>query len=464
MTMKNQVPGLDSAATPSAGTTNSAGVDESVLALADRIDSLVETYAPERVDGTSPALLDGTPSEKGKSRATTGGRDAAEQRSRRQLPDALRSAKVMIVDEGNEALATQQHLEREGYVNVISPATAGQTVDQMRAEKPDLLLLASAVDSALEILRIKSSDPNLVQIPVVLLITTACDSSTKRETLRLGVTDFLSKPVDPDELFPRVRNAITIKQQGDRIADEKSRFEQLLRQRTAEVEASREQLILSLARAAEHRDNETGNHVIRVGCFAGLVAQELGWPDERVEMLVRAAQLHDVGKIGVPDDILFKPGKLEPQEFEMIKRHCAWGKEIIQPFSNHEHQLVKSHARVGEKILHVRHSPMLMLAARIAQTHHENWDGTGYPLGLAGNDIPLEGRITAVADVFDALSSKRPYKEAFPREKCFEILEEMRGKKFDPHVLDAFFSQADRIVEVQLELMDDGDVRWPATR
>jgi putative two-component system response regulator len=105
-----------------------------------------------------------------------------------------------------------------------------------------------------------------------------------------------------------------------------------------------------------------------------------------------------------------------------------------------------------------------MLAARIAQTHHENWDGSGYPLGLAGNDIPLEGRITAVADVFDALSSKRPYKEAFPREKCFEILEEMRGKKFDPQVLDAFFSQADRIIEVQLELMDDGDVRWPATR
>ena len=211
---------------------------------------------------------------------------------------------------------------------------------------------------------------------------------------------------------------------------------------------------MSLARAAEHRDNETGNHVLRVGRFAGIIARELGWSASQAEMLEQAAPLHDVGKIGVPDSILFKPGKLEPQEFDLIKKHCAWGKQIIEPYSDRELRLIQSHTRLGENILHVRSSAMLMMASRIAQTHHENWDGTGYPLGLAGEDIPLEGRITAVADVYDALSTKRPYKEPFPRQKCFEILNEQCGKKFDPRVLEAFFARIDDIVATQLELMD----------
>ena len=172
-------------------------------------------------------------------------------------------------------------------------------------------------------------------------------------------------------------------------------------------------------------------------------------------MLEQAAQLHDVGKIGIPDSVLFKPGKLDPDQYELMKRHCGIGKQIIEPFDAAEWQILKKHTGRGESLLHVRTSPLMMLAARIAQTHHEKWDGSGYPLGLAGEDIPLEGRIVAVADVFDALSSERPYKRAFPREKCFEILEEGRGKHFDPKVLDAFFTQSDQIIETQLLLMDE---------
>ena len=156
----------------------------------------------------------------------------------------------------------------------------------------------------------------------------------------------------------------------------------------------------------------------------------------------------------MPDSILFKPGKLDPQEYDVIKRHCALGKEIISPFSERDFQVWKTHVRMGESILHVRSSPMLMMAARIAQTHHERWDGTGYPLGLAGDDIPIEGRITAVADVFDALSSRRPYKQAMPREKCWRILEEGRDRHFDSRVLDAFFDSADEVVQTQLDYMD----------
>lgn len=442
--------------------------ETSVLDLADRIDSLVETYSS---DGETTHNADG-----GNARVSAeltsflpavdnapppGAAHVASAAWPSHLQADFESASLVVADLEEEANQLAQHLTRQGYTNIRCVAPC----DLDRAcitDPPDAVLLAVDNDlSVMEGLRKQAADWGSVQ--TIVVTGTATSQEVKRAALALGATDLLSKPVDASELASRVRNALIIKRHGDHLADEKNRFEQQLRRRTAEVEASREQLILSLARAAEHRDNETGNHVLRVGCFAGLVAEKLGWAQDRVEMLVRAAQLHDVGKIGVPDEILFKPGRLDPHEFEMIKRHCAWGKQIIQPFSERELQVIKSHARIGEKILHVRQSPMLMLAARIAQTHHENWDGSGYPLGLAGEDIPLEGRITAVADMYDALSSKRPYKEAFPREKCFSILEEERGKKLDPRVLDAFFSQAERIIQVQLELMDDGEFRWSAT-
>jgi HD-GYP domain-containing protein (c-di-GMP phosphodiesterase class II) len=194
--------------------------------------------------------------------------------------------------------------------------------------------------------------------------------------------------------------------------------------------------------------------VLRVGKYARLVAQELGWRGEELEMLEQAAQLHDIGKIGIPDSILLKPGKLGPEEFEIMQRHSVYGTKIAQGLPRHEVNNLCRHTEFGSRLLETTESPILALAATIALSHHEKWDGTGYPLGLVGEDIPLSGRITAVADVFDALSSKRPYKQPYPLEKCFEILKEGRARHFDPTVLDAFFRCQDEIVQVKVQFAD----------
>jgi len=161
-----------------------------------------------------------------------------------------------------------------------------------------------------------------------------------------------------------------------------------------------------------------------------------------------------VGKIGIPDAILRKPGKLNPEEYDFIKKHAGYGKQIIECMPDSEWQNLKHHTKLGEQLLDVKTEPIMRMASRIALTHHEWWNGDGYPLGLAGEDIPIEGRITAVADVYDALSSTRPYKKPFPREKCFAMLEEKRGTQFDSRVLDAFFARTDNIIDIQIRYAD----------
>ncbi|MCP4788183.1 MAG: response regulator [Fuerstiella sp.] len=370
-----------------------------------------------------------------------------------------KNARIMIVDDEPLNIMTfRQHLKLEGYQRFVSTTDASEALAMAKRELPDVLLLDVHMPriSGLDILRVMGLDPVLQHIPV-LILTAATDPAIRKNALDLGASDFLTKPIDPNELLPRVRNAITLKTHYDMVANEAARLEQQVERRTRQLESTRQQLILSLARAAEHRDNDTGNHVIRVGRYAAIIAAAMGYPPQKLSMLEQAAQLHDVGKIGIPDSILFKPGKLDPDQYDLMKRHCAIGKQIIKPISEKDWEILKTHTRKGENMLHVRSSPLLMLAARIAQTHHEKWDGSGYPLGLEGEDIPLEGRIVAVADVFDALSSARPYKKAFSRKKCFSILEEGRGKHFDSNVLDAFFRQAQEIVDTQLLLMDDED-------
>jgi len=368
----------------------------------------------------------------------------------------VKNARIAIIDDEElNVRVVRKHLADAGYSNFLPITDSTQAVAAMRAERPDLILLDIMMPevSGLDILHLLSLEDRLRQIPV-LILSASTEVELKRVCLELGVTDFLAKPVDPYELLPRVRNVLLSKHDRDQLAQHAEQLEEQVRQRTAELAASREEVVHCLARAAEYRDDDTGRHVVRVGKYVGIIARELGYSESRVEVLELAAQLHDIGKIGVPDAVLRKPGKFEPDELERIRRHCAMGKDIISPLTSSDWRMLKSHANLGANLLNVASSPLLMLAARIAQTHHERWDGTGYPLGLQGEDIPIEGRMTAVADVFDALSTKRPYKPAFPREKCFAILKEGRGTHFDPTVLDAFFRRSAEIIEVQMDYMD----------
>lgn len=363
---------------------------------------------------------------------------------------AALTARVMIVDdEPINVTVVRKFLQRSGYTNFDEITDSTQALPHIYANPPDVLLLDLMMPqvSGLEILEAVRSDPALDRMPV-LILTASCDAETKVEALNLGATDFLSKPVDPTELTPRVRNALLVKGREDAL-------EELVAKRTAELERSRREVIHCLARAAEFRDNETGRHVLRVGKYAGILARELGFNERDAQLLEIAATLHDIGKIGIPDSILLKPGKLDPEEYELMQKHSAYGKKIVCSMDASEYETFVGHAELGSTLLGDCSSPVLQVASRISLTHHEKWDGNGYPLGLAGTDIPLEGRITAVADVFDALSSRRPYKAAFPFAKCVEILEEGRGKHFDPDVLDAFQAQRDAIVRIQIDYADD---------
>jgi putative two-component system response regulator len=283
-----------------------------------------------------------------------------------------------------------------------------------------------------------------------LVLTASDDRKTKLRALELGATDFLAKPADPSELIPRVRNCLVVKAHQDHLRHYAQELEREVSKRTAQLEASTNYVIYCLARAAEFRDDETGRHVLRVGRYAGIIARQLGWSESQAVVLEQAAQLHDVGKIGIPDAVLLKPGKLTPEEFEIVRKHCGFGKKIFEPMTADEWHQWQYHAELGRRIIGDTTAPVLQMAARIALTHHERWDGSGYPLGLASLDIPIEGRITAVADVFDALSTSRSYKPAFPLDRCFSILEDGRGSHFDPEVLDAFFAARGEVLQAQI--------------
>jgi putative two-component system response regulator len=338
-----------------------------------------------------------------------------------------RTSKILIVDdEPVNILVAQKYLSLAGFKNFVTTSDPRDAIRLAYLHQPDLVLLDIMMPevSGLDILA------------------------------GLGASDFLSKPVDPTDMIPRVQNVLTVKQYHDHLREYSHRLEAEVLRRTAELARSRQEVIHCLARAAEFRDDATGKHVFRVGRYARIIAEEMGWSGERLEMLEQAAQLHDIGKIGVPDAILLKPSKLTAHEFEIMQKHSDYGRQIMGSLPEHEQNKLTAHTELGARILDADESPILTLAATIALSHHEKWNGQGYPLGLVGEDIPIEGRITAVADVFDALSSKRPYKPAYSIDHCFQVLEEGRGTHFDPQVLDAFFRRRSDIVRTLMQYAD----------
>ncbi len=389
--------------------------------------------------------------------ASHGVQDAPVQRmGHKPSRDTTKSAKIMIVDdEPINIKVVQKYLQGHGYTNFRTLTDSTVAVQVARDERPDIILLDIMMPevSGIEILQHVREDVLLHHVPVVIL-TAVGDARIKQKALQLGATDFLTKPVDPSELVLRVGNALVVKAHYDHLEDYSTQLERQVRARTAELMASRRGLVQTLARAAEYRDNETAHHIMRVGRYVGIIARELGISPEIAEVLEEASLLHDVGKIGIADAILLKPGKLTDAEYETMRQHCAFGRKIIQQSPDTAWERRGPRSQLDSIDPGNAVAWMIPVAATIAQTHHEHWDGSGYPLGLEGEQIPIEGRITAVADVYDALSSKRPYKEAYSRESCIELLERGRGSHFDPSILDAFLHRSDDVLQVQVDLAD----------
>ena len=361
----------------------------------------------------------------------------------------------IVDDEELNVRVARKYLRMSGFDRVTSTTDPAEAVARIKREQPDLVLLDVMMPeiSGLDILRQLRADDVARHLPVIIL-TAHVENEIKQQAIELGANDFLGKPIDPLELLPRVRNLLSLRSHQRWLENTSEHLESEVRRRTAALVKAEQNIVNCLARAAEYRDNETGRHVVRVGQYAALIAKSLGLSNDYCKLIKEAAKLHDVGKIGIPDSILLKTGKLDPDEYQLMQQHCGMGLQVLQQITQEDFQSFRRHVQMGASILDVVDSPLLAMASQIAMTHHEKWDGKGYPFGLSGEQIPLEGRITAVGDVFDALSSRRPYKPAFPLEKCYTILQEGRGTHFDPCVLDAFLDHRDEAVAIQMQYAD----------
>ncbi len=273
--------------------------------------------------------------------------------------------------------------------------------------------------------------PSCSDVPVVV-ITCMNEKAVRYRALEAGATDFLIKPFDHYECKARCRNLLKLRRQQAIIRDRAQWLEQEINQKTADIEQREKETLLRLARAGEYRDEETGVHVTRMSQYATIIAEELGLNTTKCETIRHAAPMHDIGKIGIPDHILLKPGKLDPDEMKIIQ----------------------SHTTIGYEILRDSPSDYLQTGAIIALSHHERYDGTGYPHNISGNNIPIEARIVAVADVFDALLSERPYKKPWSIDRALDYIKEQREKHMDPDCVDAFFNQLSGILTIHNQWPD----------
>ena len=294
------------------------------------------------------------------------------------------------------------------------------------------------------------SQPGWGSLPVII-VTGLQDSDLKRRALDLGAFDLLTKPVDPEDLLARLRNVLRIRDYQEQLQRQNEALEIRVRERTRELEHSQREVVLRLARAAEYRDEETGNHVLRVSHYTQPVAQALGLDAETCDRLFVTSALHDLGKIGIPDRILLKPGRLDADEWAIVREHCVIGAGILRQ----AHPVVRTVTGNGTLVQGSGSAnPLLQAAATIALSHHERWDGSGYPDGLKGEEIPLEARIVALVDVFDALTTHRPYRPALSEKEALVLIQNGVGTHFDPRVYAAFVASLEEMRRIQQELQD----------
>ncbi|MHC1713369.1 MAG: HD-GYP domain-containing protein [Solidesulfovibrio sp.] len=352
------------------------------------------------------------------------------------------SQKILTVDDEEMIRETiVSYLENRGF-EVFQAQNGREGLEVFTAVKPDLLLVDLRMPEmdGLEVLaRVKELAP---ETPSIVVSGTGILKDAV-EAIKCGAWDYVIKPIqDMDILGLAVDKAL---ERARLIRENKAyqeNLEALVLERTVEVERTRRQIMQRLSRTAEFKDNETGRHVVRVGEISALLGKAMGFDQAQCEMLRECAPLHDIGKIGIPDAILLKPDRLTPSEWDIMKRHCVYGCEILGPLTSLEEAYALCSDPFAKKI---EDNKLLHLARTLALLHHERWDGRGYPFGLSGEDIPLEARIVTVVDVFDALSSTRSYKEAFSEEQCLEILRQGAGSQFDPRVIEAFFEHKDEI-------------------
>ena len=322
--------------------------------------------------------------------------------------------RILVVDDEPTNLKVLKGVLQEDY-RLSFAKNGADALLLAEKDQPNLILMDVMMPdmTGFEACTALKSNPKTTDIPLIF-VTALNGDVDEAKGFELGAVDYIQKPISPAIVKARVKNHLSL-----------IRAESL---RRTHIE-----LIQRLGRAAEYKDNETGMHVLRMSHYSQVLAKAAGFSDEEAEDLLQAAPMHDIGKIGIPDHILLKPGKLTEEEFEEMKKHTLIGAEIL--------------GNSG--------APLIELAHQVAMTHHEKWDGSGYPNGLKGDEIPIAGRIIAVADVFDALTSKRPYKEAWSVEKTLEVMKADSGRHFDPHIIDLLIQELPSILKIKERLTDE---------
>ncbi len=348
----------------------------------------------------------------------------------------LRSgARVIIVDDRGTARSLLEGLARtlEPGVIVESYADPLDALAHMEIATPDLIITDYRMPGmdGIEFTRRIRAERRLSDVPIII-VTVVEDRQVRYQALENGATDFLTRPIDPQECRARCLNLLALRRNQRVVAERALWLEEQVMHATREVRTRERETLMKLAKAGEYRDQETGNHIIRMSRYARLIAEELKLTAMECDEIEAASPMHDIGKIGIPDHILLKPGRHTPEEQVIMRRHPVIGHEILADSP----------------------SRYLQMGAVIALGHHEKYDGTGYPQGLAGENIPLPARIVAVADVFDALTSKRPYKEAWTFQEALAMLQSESGKHFDPACVRAFEMRIDAVAAIMRELGD----------
>ena len=331
----------------------------------------------------------------------------------------IKQARILIVDDQpSNLLLLEDVLHQAGFTSLRTETDPSRVLEHLLSFQPDLIMLDLLMPYLDGFAVMEQLRPHMAQgsyLPI-LVLTADITREAKRRALSSGAKDFLIKPIDTIEVVLRIRNLLETRFLHLELARHNERLREEVHVRTMELEESRVEMLQRLARAVEYRDDETGEHTRRVGETAARIALQLGLPNDEIDLLRLAAPLHDLGKIGISDTILLKAG----------------------PLTNEEYQRMREHTTIGGALLAGGYSRLIQIAEQIALTHHERWDGKGYPKGLSGTDVPLVGRVVAVADVFDALTHERPYKPAWPVADARAEITKQRDQQFDARVIDAF--------------------------